>query len=564
MRADRQGAILRAGLLVRLRHDLGGEHFLDPVALGALVPFLTFASVVERSTSVGDMPAWIVANLLAFAGCAVVVVALRRAKRRVRRVRPLPLVLTPAVGAVLGPLKLLLTERAADLLGLVSADVGTRAPLVAQVVVLAAVQVPGVVFARAALDRLRIEHRLLVAHTLETVVAGGGGPAVDADRSAVSDALGSLRAELAAAPSDRAAPLLRRAVESELRPLIHRLWAASRPVSSDLTVRGLLRAALRHPVSAVVAPTLVHLAVVALFVLRVLPLDDALPRILFATGTFALALLGARALWGPLQLVAVVTVVVVVDTVGPLPVTSLPGLPVATAVALLAGWLVSVLLGTAVATTALADREAVRAHLLASLGPERYAELSRAHVDATAARELADRLHADLQGALLVAAARLERLAPDDPAVADELARVDALLSATTAARPAREAAAGPDVAAQLRGLAERWDGFLAVDVDVPSDPGVLPTPTADALVRVVAEALTNAHRHGDAERVAVRVERGVDGVRVVVEDDGIGPRRGRRGVGSAHLDAVAPGGWARTPRPSGGTRLDVLLPLGA
>lgn len=572
MRTERRRAgVPRADVAVRLRHDLGGEHFLDPVALGALVPFLLFASVVERSADVGDVPGWILANVLAFGACAAIVVALRRATRRRRTVRPLPIVATPAVGAVLGPVKLVLTERCAGLLDLVSADVGLRAPLVAQVVVLAAVQVPGVVFMRAALDRLRVEHRLLVAHTLDTAIAADGGPGLGPDRAAVTAALGALRAELAAAPPGRAAGILRTAVESRLRPLIHRLWAASHPVVSDLTVRGLLRAALRRPVTAVAAPVLVHVAVVALFLLRVLPVDAAVPRVVVAAGTLAIVLLATRAAtrrlpdgpWGPPQLAATIAAVVVLQSIGPFSVTSLPQLSVTAAAVLLTGWLLVLLVGTAVVTTALADRDALRAHLLAGLGPERYAALSRAHVDASAARELADRLHADLQGSLLVAAGRLERLPAGEPAVADELARVDALLAAV-GSRPGEGAGAARDLSARLTELVARWDGFLAVDVagDLAPDPGPLPARTADALVRIVAEALTNAHRHGGAERASVRIARDPGGVQIIIEDDGIGLRRGRRGVGSAHLDAVAPGGWTRTARTEGGTRLDVRIPV--
>jgi signal transduction histidine kinase len=46
---------------------------------------------------------------------------------------------------------------------------------------------------------------------------------------------------------------------------------------------------------------------------------------------------------------------------------------------------------------------------------------------------------------------------------------------------------------------------------------------TRHALVRITREAVSNAIRHGKAERVRVRLERDPGGGRLVVEDDGCG-----------------------------------------
>jgi hypothetical protein len=183
----------------------------------------------------------------------------------------------------------------------------------------------------------------------------------------------------------------------------------------------------------------------------------------------------------------------------------------------------------------------------------------RTHVDAAAARDIADRLHGDLQGELLAAAARIERLDRDDVAIQAELALVGERLE---------RAMSGPagvvplPLHVRLADLQARWAGLLDVRVELDV-AGPLGARSEDLIVGIVSEALTNARRHGMAQEVDVRVvglREGGSGVRVQVDDDGIGPRKGSAGIGSAHLDAVAPGAWSRVRREAGGTRLEVAL----
>jgi anti-sigma regulatory factor (Ser/Thr protein kinase) len=226
---------------------------------------------------------------------------------------------------------------------------------------------------------------------------------------------------------------------------------------------------------------------------------------------------------------------------------------------LMVAWVLPLVLASNVVATVLHDRDAVRTQLVVMLGPEWYAQLMRTHVDGAAARDIADRLHGDLQGELLAAAARIERLSRDDVAIRAELALVGERLE--------RAMSVGTGVAPQplhvrLADLQARWSGLLDVRVELDL-AGLIGARSEDLIVGIVSEALTNARRHGMAQEVDVRViglrEDG-SGVRVQVDDDGVGPRKGGAGIGSAHLDAVAPGAWSRVRREAGGTRLEVVL----
>ncbi|MFD8008779.1 GAF domain-containing protein [Streptomyces sp. NPDC058955] len=118
------------------------------------------------------------------------------------------------------------------------------------------------------------------------------------------------------------------------------------------------------------------------------------------------------------------------------------------------------------------------------------------------------------------------------------------------------------DAAAATLGFAPalRMEGLL--DTDVPAG-------TADDVVAVVGEALTNVARHADAHRVevAVRAERGVLGV--TVRDDGVGIPPDRTDGGLRNLSERAERrGGALSVRPhagpGGGTLLEWRVPLPA
>ncbi|WP_255218803.1 sensor histidine kinase, partial [Actinomadura formosensis] len=113
------------------------------------------------------------------------------------------------------------------------------------------------------------------------------------------------------------------------------------------------------------------------------------------------------------------------------------------------------------------------------------------------------------------------------------------------------------DAAAEQLGFAPsvRLDGLLDTVVDMD---------TAEHLLAVVREALSNVARHAQAAETIVRVEVG-DELILRVEDDGIGiPEGGRRsGLRNMGERAEGLGGTCTVePRPSGGTRLIWQVPL--
>ncbi len=324
---------------------------------------------------------------------------------------------------------------------------------------------------------------------------------------------------------------------------------------------------LRRPIYLVTSPALVHGAIVTMFALNRVSPARALTTGVAAAVALAVLLMLARAsrprfesrTSGGAHLALVLVAASLSTTLMRNLLAPEFAMPTSSLVVFTLAWMMPLVLISSIAATAARDRDAVRAQLVGMLGPDWYAQLMRSHVDAAAARDIADRLHGDLQGELLAAAARIDRLGPDDVRIGVELARVVRLLDGALSVPVALQRL---PLAVRLADLQARWAGLLDVTVELPVE-GPIGARSEDLIVGIVSEALTNAKRHGMARQVHVGIvelpEAG-SGLLVLIDDDGVGPRAGGAGIGSAHLDAVAPGAWSRVRRDSGGTRLEVVL----
>ena len=105
----------------------------------------------------------------------------------------------------------------------------------------------------------------------------------------------------------------------------------------------------------------------------------------------------------------------------------------------------------------------------------------------------------------------------------------------------------------------------LPVQIDVGLDER-LPEPVEAAAYYVVAEAVTNAAKHAQADEVRVRIERDNGFARIEVADDGVGGAGTGSGSGLRGLaDRVeALGGHLRVESPAGeGTTVLAEIPSG-
>lgn len=197
------------------------------------------------------------------------------------------------------------------------------------------------------------------------------------------------------------------------------------------------------------------------------------------------------------------------------------------------------------------------------------------------ARELHD-VVAHHVSAMTVRARAGRHVASRDPqAAADALAYITEAGSQTLTAMGAfvgtlrGQAAADRDGAVpqpDLRNIPELLESFRRTGLVVHPQIDAASARVSSALglnaYRIVEEALTNAIRHGGAERVWVRVSVRPDSVDIEVDDNGRGLRKdGRRAghglVGVAERAALHDGTSAIGPSPRGGCRLQATLARG-
>jgi signal transduction histidine kinase len=107
-----------------------------------------------------------------------------------------------------------------------------------------------------------------------------------------------------------------------------------------------------------------------------------------------------------------------------------------------------------------------------------------------------------------------------------------------------------------------------SVTIEVPDELRPLPAAVEVATYRIVQEALTNATRHAQARRCAVRIvpDEEMNALRLEVTDDGRGiPEDRSAGVGLSSMRERAEelGGSCKVETlPKGGTRVEAVLPL--
>ena len=557
--------------LARLRLDVGGRTLLDRRWLLLLVPTSLVTSLLSRGVVDGpSLVGWTLANVVAFVACWGWVALCDRTVFRLRATRPVPIPAVVAFGATLGALKGAMTDLAGRMLGLGPIPLAETAWRSVGTAALGAVAVPAVAALQGAVERYRTEHALLVAQLLQRITVERDEPS-DEGAQRASDlrrfATEAQRA-LAASPPGEAAATILRLVDDRLRPYTHELWARSDAPHRELDLRSVLRIAVRNnpfPYAPIVLP----------YMLSVLPVSIELAgpgqgtlRAVLAGITLLAVLALARALRPPVAwrstavshlalTVAVATAVQVLQwdhLFGGLPRSSTPGLWVTVAI-----WLTVLVVVSGAVTVALRTRAALRAEVLRSVGPEALRAVAMRDHDRLAAQRVATSLHADVQGQLVAAARRIEQLGDDDAARAVELATIDRLLhelpglSTTVPADPV-------PLEARLHDLEHRWQGFVAVRIECAPDVTDVPAALQERAVQAVSEAVVNAARHGLATSVNADITVSGSGLEVRVVDDGVGPRDGTPGLGSAYFSANSGGEWSLVAGSDGGSVFTVHL----
>ena len=564
-----------------LRERLGGRWAIAwPVIMPVAVALAFLQPLIDSdaTASGGNSLRWVIAGAAgSLALCAVVLVADLTAFRH-RGAAPVPVWWVVAMGGLAGLARVAALLVVAWALGLgIGGAVGAR---VLASVLLGALLAPAAAALAFAIDRNRTRRR----QSAEGLVALR---AADAARGGLADAMtDSLYREVLAAstevrghldhahgdlgPTGRRllAEQIRQTVVTSLRPLSHRLYSARDRQVPEVGMLAAMRTELRgqRPYPAVAATVFAVLAVLIIYARSGDP-AHALAWASIMGGALGAALAGVMALvrmrpgLRPHTLALSLVIGVPAAAAAPLVAQVIFGGSLLTRTVGAAAWAAAVVLGCAAAGSGLAGERDMADALEKELDDRTVDALAIDRELVRVSRVLAQYVHGTLQSHLLATAYALENVDEAPGSTAQVLGRAREAFETDVAMAPAPATLAG-----EIGRRTALWDGFMDVSVEVLPVPRPVPPAVIADAGRVVEEALSNAHKHGDARTVTVRAEMVADTLlHLCITDDGAGPGEVRPGMGSARLDFIASDAWSLIPGPGGrGARLTVDLPCGA
>jgi two-component sensor histidine kinase len=556
----------------RLRKELGGAGLLRTNGY-AVLGVLSFTGSMLAGPAVPNVNVWLwlPVHLLALFACFVWFLIFRKGFFKNRAARPISLWLIAVFGISLGAVKGVATGILAFWVGLendLPLAIGQR---IVQTSFLGLFAVFGLALIEATLERYQVERDLLVTERVQQQIDDNDD--LEANNSAeLRDFLSESKAKLESIALSNGnlteqkqitAQLIRDIVETGLRPLSHRLWQKESAKVLNFSFADLAQIAVVGQPVAIVPTALIYFSVALATLAAHINLQHALLRSSIDTLLLALVYLLAgliklKAQWVAwLKFVATAMIVtwmiVVLPDIwfGSIAGISASGIFAASFILLIE---VSFLSGFIVA--AFESHVKVRSQLETLLASPGADVASRRTQTLLLNRDLANYLHGSVQNRLLSAALRIESTDGDSADLAQELKTIESLLE-NAAGGSLNRSQLG--LKQQLINLASRWKGYVEVGIalDQPSHGVALDT----RIVQIATEAISNAVRHGLASNLEISVKRlSPSGVEVTATDDGLGPRSGAAGLGSALFDSLAGKAWSIAPAMDGGSRLVVRL----
>lgn len=186
------------------------------------------------------------------------------------------------------------------------------------------------------------------------------------------------------------------------------------------------------------------------------------------------------------------------------------------------------------------------------------ATLEKLHVEgqlAIATEKIASHLHGDVRGNLLSSILNLQRhiAQGDNEEARSTIAKLRALLT-----EPLELVPSEVDSALQLDTFISNWSAILDIEFDTPLSS--VPQDFMPAFHTVVVDAVNNAVRHGDADWIRVGFTLEPNALALNIRNNGNPRATARVGLGTIHLNQLAPGQWSRFTNEQGMTQLVVRL----
>lgn len=170
------------------------------------------------------------------------------------------------------------------------------------------------------------------------------------------------------------------------------------------------------------------------------------------------------------------------------------------------------------------------------------------------AMEIGNHLHSTVQNRLLATGLRIKQSKLSGSQMLRELDQIEKLLQQKP--EPLSQVSS-LGLSEQLFALSNRWAGFIDFEFGVS---GITRNRVDRRHIQVIEEAVSNAVRHGHATTVSVSVQIDETSTKILVLDNGFGPRSGTSGKGQDLFNSVSKGNWSLQPIPEGGSKLELVI----
>jgi signal transduction histidine kinase len=552
-----------------------------------MVPFLIVISVLSNSTAISDPSSvasselyrylgLIIANIASIAFCWIYLEIVDRTLFKNKALKPIKIYWVLLFGASLGFLK-------GSTTGFFSWVVGSELDLdlaisnrIIQTTFLGLWTIPLVALVTATFIRFQNERQILMAETLEQGL-NSRNPVMDLSQSSeqlslyLTHAKSEVSALRASADDQNSNQLiskrLRDLIDTGLRPISHRIWQENSKASGVLRISQLARLALKKnpfPIGLILGGLALGLVPITF---SAVPAGEAFIRIAVMLGLTAVILTVAKKL--PREPMVGVWISFVtanlISTFVSLWVSDLifgeiltfSDIPIWISLFL---WQLQLSFFTSVASEVLTTRSEIRRQLIDSLGPDQLDSDLRSALVRIKNRELAHYIHGNIQNKLLSFALKFDQENLSTDAVTRLLDEVENLFSSAINDYQTLDST---DLDKQLRQLVQRWSGFVGIDLTNGISNFDVSKEEIKSIVEVASEAVSNAVRHGFAKKLKItlgKIESKNSQIEIVVEDDGLGPRSGKAGLGTELFNVTSGVNWSLTSGKMGGSVLRVRI----
>jgi signal transduction histidine kinase len=550
-------------------------------------PYIVVVSVLSNGTSISDasLPFSVVllryaglvlANIASILACWLYIETVDRTLLRNKERKPIRLPWVLLFGASLGFLKGYTTGFFSWLVGS-ELDLGLAVSnRVFETTLLGTWTIPLLAIATTTFLRYKKEREVLLAESLGQRLSLGdsfqtsGGSSEELDRylSRAKAEVSAMRYMAENATSNQIiSRKLRELVEKGLRPISHRIWKENSQTARELKISELVILAVKKnpfPIRFIIGGLAVGILPVSL---SSFPSGEALVRTLVMLTVISLILIVGKT-FSRKSGESIGVRIVIANLM-------------ATSASLVAGdaffdstfatvnptnwlalfiWQLHLSVFSSVVHEVLNTRAQMRQRLIESLGKNQLDSEVNAALGRIKNRDLAQYIHGNIQNKLLSFALKFdqENLATHD--VSRLLDEVEDLFITVGGGYNKVDPA---DLDKELLQLVHRWSGFVLIDLKNHVLSSVISSGDIRSIVEVVSEAVSNAVRHGLAKSLKITlrtIEPNNSQIEIVVEDDGLGPRSGKSGLGTELFNAASGANWSLCARKTGGGVLRVRI----